>query len=266
MPDGEAGLRLSGARSASRCRARRRARSIPLPDRRRPRGRPAHPGTRRAHGTAVVVAGGSASATPTTAERAGGQEEQNERSSSHALSVSRREPREDRGRGAVVPHQATIRQRMTGFAFREVPPEPDHVALEHRVLERWERERHVRAAARAERGRADVLVHRRADHREQPDGRAPRVGALAEGPVPALPRGARQGAALPERLRLPGALGRGRGREGARAQLEARDRGLRPRPLRARLPRPRRRVLRRADASSRAASACGWTGSGRTSR
>ena len=30
---------------------------------------------------------------------------------------------------------------MTGFAFREVPPEPDHPALEHRVLERWERER-----------------------------------------------------------------------------------------------------------------------------
>ena len=30
---------------------------------------------------------------------------------------------------------------MTGFAFRVVPPEPDHPALEHRVLERWERER-----------------------------------------------------------------------------------------------------------------------------
>ena len=39
------------------------------------------------------------------------------------------------------PHQATIRQRMTGFAFRAVPPEPDHPALEQRVLERWERER-----------------------------------------------------------------------------------------------------------------------------
>ena len=36
--------------------------------------------------------------------------------------------------------------------------------------------------------------------------------------------------------------------------------------LRARLPRPGRRVLGRADAPVASASACGWTGSGRTSR
>ena len=48
--------------------------------------------------------------------------------------------------------------------------------------------------------------------------------------------------ALPERLRLPGPLGRGRGREGARPELEARDRGVRPRRVRRALPRARRRV------------------------
>ena len=66
--------------------------------------------------------------------------------------------------------------------------------------------------------------------------------------------------ALPERLRLPGALGRGRGREVARPQLEARDRGVRPRRVRRALPRARRRVRGRDRPSSRSASACGWTG------
>ena len=165
------------------------------------------------------------------------------------------------GRAATI-----IRPMPADPAFAPVPAEPDHVALEHARARALGPRRHVRAAAQAERRRADVLVHRRADHGEQPDGRASRLGALAEGPVPALPRGARRGSALPERLRLPGPVGRGRGREVARPQLEARDRGLRARPLRARVPRPRGRVLGRADARSRAGSACGWTGSGRTSR
>ena len=52
------------------------------------------------------------------------------------------------------------------------------------------------------------------------------------------------GSALPERLRLPGPLGRGRGREGARPELEARDRGVRARRVRRPLPRACRRVRR----------------------
>ncbi len=58
---------------------------------------------------------------------------------------------------------------------------------------------------------------------------------------------------LPERLRLPGPVGRGGGREGARAELQARDRGLRARPLRPRLPRPRRPLRRPAHRALQAA-------------
>ena len=58
---------------------------------------------------------------------------------------------------------------------------------------------------------------------------------------------------LPERLRLPGPVGRGGGREGARPELQARDRGVRARPLRARLPRPRRALRGRADRALEAA-------------
>ena len=46
--------------------------------------------------------------------------------------------------------------------------------------------------------------------------------------LPALPGHDRTRAPLPERLRLPGPLGRGRGREGARLPVQARHRDLRP--------------------------------------
>ena len=62
--------------------------------------------------------------------------------------------------------------------------------------------------------------------------RAHGVGADAQGRLPALQGAARLRPALPERLRLPGALDRGRGRASARAQLEARDRGVRARGVR----------------------------------
>ena len=77
-----------------------------------------------------------------------------------------------------------------------------------------------------------LLVPRRSDHGQQPDGRPPRLGPHLQGSLPALPRDARQGAALPERLRLPGSLGRGRGRERARPQEQARHRDLRHRRVR----------------------------------
>ena len=103
-----------------------------------------------------------------------------------------------------------------------------------------------RSSGCASRTRRPALqLHRRPDHGEQPDGRPPRLGPHAEGRLPALQGAARLRPALPERLRLPGPLGRGRGREGARPQLEARDRGVRPRRVRRALPRARRRVTPR---------------------
>ena len=102
----------------------------------------------------------------------------------------------------------------------------------------------LRAPARAERGRRAVQLHRRPDHREQPDGRPPRLGPDAQGRLPALQGAARLRPALPERLRLPGAVGRGRGGEVARPELEARHRGVRARRVRRPLPGARRPVRR----------------------
>ncbi len=102
--------------------------------------------------------------------------------------------------------------------------------------------RHVRAVARAEPRQPALELHRRPDHREQPDGRPPRLGPRAEGRLPALQGAAGLRPPLPERLRLPGPLGRGRGREVARPQLQARDRGVRARRVRGPLPRARGRV------------------------
>ncbi len=65
--------------------------------------------------------------------------------------------------------------------------------------------------------------------------------------VPALQGPPRLPPALPERLRLPGTLDRGRRRAGARPQLEARDRGVRPRRVRPQVPRRRRAIVGRAD-------------------
>ena len=91
---------------------------------------------------------------------------------------------------------------------------------------------HVRPAARPERRRAALELPRRADHGQQPDGRPPRLGPDVQGPVPALPRDARRGPALPERVRLPGPVGRGQRRARPGLHLEARHRGVRHRPVR----------------------------------
>src|SRR5437899_1220950 len=79
---------------------------------------------------------------------------------------------------------------------------------------------HLRPTPGAEPGRPAVELHGRADHGEQPDGRPPRVGPDAQGRVPALQGLPRLRRAVPERLRLAGPLGRGGGREVARARLE----------------------------------------------
>ena len=102
----------------------------------------------------------------------------------------------------------------------------------------------LRPAAGAEPRRADMELRRRPDHREQPDGRPPLLGPDPQGRLPALQGAPGFRPALPERLRLPGALGRGERRAPARAQLEARDRGLRARGVRREVQAVGGRVLR----------------------
>ena len=128
--------------------------------------------------------------------------------------------------------------------FQPLPDKPDHPGLEQGMLAVWEAEQNVREAARAEQRRPDLLLHGRAGHRE-PDvaRRAHGLGTDAEGRLPALQGAARLRPALSERLRLSGPLDRGRSRALARAELEARDRGVRPRRVRAALPGGRRRVV-----------------------
>ena len=73
-------------------------------------------------------------------------------------------------------------------------------------------------------GKPQVVLPRRPDHRQQPDGRAPRLGPHVQGRLQPLLRHDRPRPPLPERLRLPGSVGRGRSREGTRAQDQARHR------------------------------------------
>src|SRR6266566_1048074 len=94
----------------------------------------------------------------------------------------------------------------------------------------------IPAAAGTKPRRAEVVVHRRAGHREQDARRAHGVGPDAQGRLPAIQGAARLRAALPERIRLPGPVDRGRCGAAARSQLEARDRGVRAREIRGEVP------------------------------
>ena len=73
-------------------------------------------------------------------------------------------------------------------------------------------------------------------------------------------------AALPERLRLPGPVGRGRGREGAGLQDQARHRDLRHRRVRGEVQGARAADSPPCRPSSRSAWATGWTGTTPTTR
>ena len=119
-----------------------------------------------------------------------------------------------------------------GRMFRPVSSKPDFVAQEHAILADW-RDRRTFARLRARNaGGPKVELPRRPDHGQQPDGRPSRLGPRLQGPLPALPRDARRGPALPERVRLPGPVGRGQRRARPRVHLQARHRGVRHRGVR----------------------------------
>ena len=126
------------------------------------------------------------------------------------------------------------------MAFDKVDTQVDFPAQERAILDFWQRTQSSRTCGKEPR-QAEVVVPRRAHHRQQPDGRPPRLGPHLQGRLPALLRHDRPRAALPERLRLPGPVGRSRGRKGAGPEVQARHRKPRPRrPLRQHRPlRPR---------------------------
>ena len=169
------------------------------------------------------------------------------------------------GAQAIVAPQATIRKRMTGFAFRSVPPEPDHPELERRVLERWERERTFERVREARAGGETF--------------------SFFDGPITANnPMGVHHawGRSLKDLFqRYQAALGKdlryqnGFDCQGLWVEVEVEKAlglnskrdietyGLDASCAPAATASPSTPACRRA---SRSASACGWTGSGRTSR
>ena len=132
--------------------------------------------------------------------------------------------------------------------FAPLPDKPDHDALEREILDLWERERTFEQLRELNADGPTFSFFDGPVTANKSLARAHGVGPDAEGRLPALQGVARLSPALSERLRLPGSLDRGRRRARARAQLEARDRGVRARRVRAALPRGRRPVVTGADA------------------
>ena len=97
--------------------------------------------------------------------------------------------------------------------FQEVPNKVDFPAQERETIKFWQRIEGIRAPARAACTGSALVLYRWSDHRQQPDGRPPRLGPHLQGSDPALLDDARPQAALPERLRLPGIVGGGGSRK-----------------------------------------------------
>ena len=134
--------------------------------------------------------------------------------------------------------------RTMARKFAPLSHVPDHPALEREVLERWERERTFDRLREQNAGGPRFSFVDGPITANNPMGVHHAWGRALKDVFQRYKAAARARPALPERLRLPGALGRGRGREVARAQLQARDRGVRPGRVRRPLPRARRRVRR----------------------
>ena len=89
-------------------------------------------------------------------------------------------------------------------------------------------------------------------------------GRYPQGHVPALPRHVRPRTPLSERVRLPGPLGRGRGRKEPQPRNQARHPRLRHREVRPRLQGARAHLCRTPDRAVRSASAIGGLGRSRS--
>ena len=83
----------------------------------------------------------------------------------------------------------------------------DFLRGEHEVLRFWQKADDLSKAAGQKRRQTTVEFPGRADHRQQPDGRAPRLGPDVQGRLPAFLRDDGPRSAISERLRLPGAYG-----------------------------------------------------------
>ena len=146
--------------------------------------------------------------------------------------------------------------------FRSAQPRPDVPTRQCEARPRCPGARDPRRVARAadirtapcpERGRPEMELPRRADHRQQPDGRPPRLGPGVQGCLPAVPRDARRGPTLAERVRLPGPVGRGQRRAGPGVHEQAGHRGLRDRRVRLALQTARPDLCRPPDGAERPA-------------
>ena len=105
--------------------------------------------------------------------------------------------------------------------FKPLPDKPDHPALELEILDLWEREDTFERLRQQNRGGPKFSFVDGPVTANKIARRPHRVGAHAEGRLPALQGAAGLRPALPERVRLPGPLDRGRRRAPARASTRS---------------------------------------------
>ena len=132
----------------------------------------------------------------------------------------------------------------------ERPGPLDFVAIARETLAQWDRERVFARLVAQNRGGPRFSFLDGPITANNPMGVHHARGPHVQGRLPALQGDVRLRPALPERLRLPGPLGRGRGGERARAERQARHRGDGARGLRARVPRARASASPRTRPSS----------------
>ena len=157
------------------------------------------------------------------------------------------------------------------FTFNKVNSEVDFPALERSILDFWQRTDAFERLRKKNQGKPPWSFLDGPITANNPMGVHHAWGRTYKDAYQPLLRHDRPRAALSERLRLPGPLGRGRGRKGAGPQIEAGHRKPRARrPLRKHRP-ASSRSARSASTSSpasrpsnRSASATGWTGTATT--
>ena len=150
--------------------------------------------------------------------------------------------------------------------FQPVTARPDFVAQEHALLREWA-ERRTFARLRAQNaGNARWSFLDGPITANNPMGVHHAWGRDVQGPLPALPRDARRGPALPERLRLPGPVGRGQRRARPRVHVaSATSRRTASTAFVTPVQAARADLRRAPDRAVDPARACGWTGTTRPS-